>query len=277
MTVPRPHPPPREAAAFARAQQGFPGGAPVQRMSFFPALPVPLGLEVSTTQPHPCPYLAGRVAVSRGFACGDVPGWVYQELMDAGFRRSGRVFYQMACPGCRACVPIRVPVNTFRPSKSQRRVLRRNRDLGISLGRPRLTAEKADLYARYLAARHDRQMAADAPELEDFLYRSPTRTVEVCLRSPEGRLAGVGICDRTPLALSSVYFYFEPDFPRRSLGVFGSLVELRAARVLGLRYYYLGYWVRGCPKMEYKEAFRPCELLGTDGLWRPFGEALREG
>lgn len=243
-------------------------------MCFFPALPVPLGLEVSTTLPHPCPYLSGRTAVSRGFGCGDVPGWAYQELMDAGFRRSGRVFYQMACPGCRACVPIRVPVGTFRPSRSQRRISRRNGDLAVSVGAPRLTAEKAGLYARYLAARHDRQMAGDVPELEDFLYRSPTETVEVCLRNPEGRLVGVGICDRTPLALSSVYFYFDPELPRSSLGIFGSLVELRVAGALGLRYYYLGYWVGGCAKMEYKAVFRPCELLGTDGLWRPFEEAL---
>ncbi|MFU8856032.1 MAG: arginyltransferase [Deferrisomatales bacterium] len=240
-------------------------------MSFYPTLPVPLGLEVSATPPHECPYLPGRSAVSRGFRCDAVPGWAYQELMDAGFRRSGRVFYQMACPGCRNCVPLRVPVAGFRPGKSQRRVWRRNGNLEISLGPPELTGEKADLFRRYLAARHDGRMAGDPRELEGFLYRSPTDTLETCYRTPEGRLVGVGICDRTPTALSTVYFYFEPDCSPRGLGIFSSLAEIRLAEALGLTHYYFGYWIEGCPRMAYKAGFRPCELLGTDGLWRPFG------
>lgn len=249
------------------------GGARPQRMCFFPALPAPLGLEVASTPPHECPYLPGRTAVSRGFRCDAVPGWAYQELMDAGFRRSGRVFYQMACPGCRACVAIRVPVRAFRPDKGQRRIWRRNGDLNVSMGPPELTAEKADLYFRYLAVRHDRRMKGDRRELEEFLYRSPTETLEMCYREPGGRLLGVGICDRTPRALSTVYFYFEPDSSRRGLGIFSSLVEIRIARSLGLTHYYLGYWVGACPKMAYKAGFHPCELLGTDGVWRPFEAA----
>lgn len=265
--------PSTDAASAGRAGVHSASGAnPVapQAWCFYPALPVPLGLEVGTSAPYSCPYLPGRTAVSRGFRCDAVPGWAYQALMDAGFRRSGRVFYQMACPGCRACVPLRVPAATFRPSRSQRRVWRRNGDLDVSFGPPRLTREKVDLYRRYLAARHDRQMSGDREELEDFLYRSPTETLEACYREPGGRLVGVGICDRTPTALSTVYFFFEPDADRRSLGTFSSLVEVRAARTLGLPHYYLGYWVAGCPKMGYKSAFRPCELLGTDAVWRPF-------
>ncbi len=245
-------------------------------MCHFPALPVPLGLEVATTPPHACPYLPGRTAVSRGFLCDAVPGWAYQALMDAGFRRSGRVFYQMACPGCRACAPIRVPVATFRPRRSQRRVGGRNRDLELTVGPPAFSTEKADLYARYLAARHDRQMSGNIGELKDFLYRSPTETLEVSYRDPKGRLVGAGICDQTPKALSTVYFFFDPDLGQRGLGIFSSLVEIEMARSLGLPYYYLGYWVRGCPKMEYKAGFGPCELLGTDGIWRPFGAAVRD-
>ncbi|MBE0616936.1 MAG: arginyltransferase, partial [Proteobacteria bacterium] len=239
-----------------------------QETCFFPGLPVPLGLEVATTPPHECPYLPGRAAVSRGFRCDAVPGWAYQALMDAGFRRSGHIFYQMVCAGCRACVPIRVPVGPFQLSRSQRRVWRRNRDLKLTLGPPQLTAEKAELYARYLAARHDRQMSGEYGELEEFLYGSPTETQEMCYREPDGRLVGVGICDRTPEALSTVYFFFDPDHGRRGLGIFSSLVEIRVARSLGLSYYYLGYWVPGCPKMEYKSGFQPCQLLATDAVWR---------
>jgi leucyl-tRNA---protein transferase len=244
-----------------------------QTMCFYPALPVPLDLPVSTSAPHPCPYLPGLAAVTRGFRGDRVPGGAYQEFLDAGFRRSGRVFYQVACPGCRACRSIRVPTDTFRPSKAQRRLARRNRDLAVSWTTPILTAEKHELYRRYLAARHRGEMTGSWSELREFLYRSPTDTIEVTYRSPEGALLGVGLCDVTPQALSSVYFYFEPQEGRRGLGIFSSLVELRLAAAAGLPYYHLGYWVEGCPKMEYKAQFQPNELLCTDAVWRPFEEA----
>lgn len=236
----------------------------------YPGLPVPLEIPVSTAPPQPCPYLPGRTAVSRGFGCQVVPGWAYQLLMDAGFRRSGRVFYQPICPGCRACVAVRVPVAGFLVSKGQRRVEARNGDLRLELGPPVLTDEKHALYRAYLEARHDGQMGVERGEFEDFLYRSPTDTVEVCYRAGDGRLLAVGICDRTPLALSSVYFYFDPEENRRSLGIFGMLAEVRLACSLRLPYYYPGFWVEGCPKMAYKARLRPLEFLGTDGTWRAF-------
>ncbi len=242
---------------------------PPQHMSFYPSLPVPLGLPVETTPAHPCPYLPERVEMSRGFRCRTLPGWAYQALMDAGFRRSGDVFYQMTCPGCRGCVPIRVPVDRFRPSRSQRRILGRNRDLSFEIGRPAYSEEKNRLYARYLEARHDGMMTGSQGEFERFLCRSPTDTVEVCYRDPAGRLVGVGICDLTATALSTVYFYFDPELARRGLGIYSTLLEIRVARSLGLEHYYMGYWVEGSPKMHYKSAFRPCEILGTDGTWRP--------
>ncbi|GAB4263732.1 MAG: arginyltransferase [Deferrisomatales bacterium] len=245
---------------------------PPQTMSHFPALPVPLGVDAVTTGARECPYLPGRKEVSRAFRCDHVPGWAYQALMDAGFRRCGDVFYQMCCPGCRACVPLRVPVAAFRPSKSQRRTLRRNTDLSLSFGRPRLTEEKHRLYARYLEMRHDGKMSGSWQELEGFLYRSPTDTVEMTYRDPAGALLGVGICDLTPVAVSTVYFYFDPDQARRGLGTFSSLTEIAVARSLGLSYYYLGFWVKGCARMEYKSRLRPSEALCTDGRWRPFGE-----
>jgi arginine-tRNA-protein transferase len=194
--------------------------------------------------------------------------------MDSGFRRSGDVFYQMACPGCRACTPLRVPVAAFRPSKSQRRVLRRNLDLEVTFGKPVFSREKSALYGRYVDARHDGRMPGGAEELEETLYHSPTDTLEVCYRDPGGALVGAGLCDLTPLALSSVYFYFDPALKHRGLGTFSSLVEIDLARSLGLAYYYLGFWIEGCPKMQYKERFRPCELLCTDGRWRPFEAAV---
>jgi arginine-tRNA-protein transferase len=243
-------------------------------MSCYPAPPIPLGLEATVTPAHPCAYLPGRTSVSRGFRCGQVPDWAYQALMDAGFRRSGDVFYQMLCSHCRRCVPLRVPVEHFGRSRSQRRVWRRNQDLKISFGPPAATAEKHLLYRRYLLARHDGSMDGSWEEMEGFLFRSPTETLEVCYRDTDGELLGVGICDLTGTALSTVYFFFDPRAHRRSLGTFSSLTEIEMARKLGLAYYYLGYWVPGCGRMEYKSGFGPAEGLCTDGRWRPLVAAI---
>jgi arginine-tRNA-protein transferase len=242
-------------------------------MSFYPAPPIPLGLDATVTPPHPCAYLPGRTSISRGFRCGRVTDGAYQALMDAGFRRSGDVFYQMLCPSCRSCVPLRVPVAGFRRSRSQRRVWRRNQELRVTYGPPVATAEKHQLYRRYLDARHHGSMNGSWEEMEGFLFRSPTETLEVCYRGPTGRLLGVGICDLTGAALSTVYFFFDPAAGRRSLGTFSSLTEIEVARKLGLPYYYLGYWVPGCRRMEYKSALRPAEGLCTDGYWRSLEQA----
>ena len=128
-----------------------PGSSP-QHMSCYPALPIPLGLGATVTPPHPCAYLPGRTSISRGFRCGQVPDWAYQALMDAGFRRSGDVFYQMLCHHCRRCVPLRVPVSRFRCSRSQRRVWRRNQELRVSYGPPTATAENHRLTSMTLAS-----------------------------------------------------------------------------------------------------------------------------
>jgi arginine-tRNA-protein transferase len=192
--------------------------------------------------------------------------------MDAGFRRSGKVVYQPVCPGCRQCVPLRVPVASFTPSKSQRRAWRRNQDLTVTIAPPEPTLEKHDLYERY---RRDWHGSADPPSWEQFvsfLYDSPTQTLEFSYRDGAGHLLGIGICDLSPKSLSSVYFYFDPAQSGRALGTFSALYEIDWARRAGIPHYYLGYWVAGCTAMAYKNTFRPCELLGTDGVWRPWAD-----
>jgi arginine-tRNA-protein transferase len=224
---------------------------------------------------HDCSYLPGRQATSRGFVVGEMPGAVYHRFMDAGFRRSGKLVYQPVCRGCRACVPLRVPVESFKPSKSQRRCVRRNGDLSVGVDVPEATAEKFELYRRYTSEWHGRPAgfedeAADEgwETFESFLYDSPVETLEFCYRDAGGRLLAVGICDICPQALSSVYFYFDPAEAKRGLGTFGAVQEIEFARAQGMSHYYLGYWVLGCGAMEYKSSFRPCEILGGDGVWR---------
>jgi arginyl-tRNA--protein-N-Asp/Glu arginylyltransferase len=241
-----------------------------QTFSHWPGHPLPLPLELATTTEHDCSYLPGRQCRTRAFYTRRLPAIWYHRFMDAGFRRSGNVVYQPVCSGCRDCVPIRVPVDRFTPSKSQRRCWRRNQDLIVGVGLPEPTPEKHALYESYRIAWHG---AKDGEgdgwdSFVNFLYESPVDTLEVCYRDKGGRLLGVGLCDVCAQSLSSVYFYFDPGYASRGLGTFSALWEIELARKENLPHYYLGYWVAGCGAMEYKSSFRPCEMLGSDGMWR---------
>lgn len=227
----------------------------------------PVAISLTVLPDVPCPYLPGRVETLRAVMASSIDGETYRAFMDAGFRRSGRMIYQPVCAGCRECVPIRVPVGAFCPSKSQRRAVGRNRDLRITADPPRLTDEKFALYARYVRDWHGRPEEADWGSLEQFLYDSPTQTVEFEYRTPDGRLIGVGICDVSSTSLSSVYFYFDPAEHKRALGTFSAIYEIDWARQQGMEHYYLGYWVRDCSAMNYKTNFRPYELLDEKGSW----------
>ena len=243
--------------------------APAQTFSYYPAQPPPVRVRLSTLPDHPCPYLPGRVAFDRAVWADDLPADVYQRFMDAGFRRSGKLLYQPACRGCRACMPIRVPVRSFQPDKSQRRCARKNADLVVTVGRPELTDEKFELYRTYVRDWHRRGEPETAEGLRSFLYDSPLpSTIEFEYRTASSQLLAVGICDVCETSLSSVYFYFDPKASGRGLGTYGALMEIRHSRDAGLRYYYLGYWVAGCGAMEYKQNFTPNEVLATDGRWR---------
>jgi len=233
----------------------------------------PVSVRLTTLAPHPCPYLPDRQSTLRGFVTSRIDSNLYHAFMDAGFRRSGRLVYQPVCAGCRACVPLRVPVDRFRPSKSQRRCTRKNCDLTVTVGEPTATQEKFALYQRYMALWHGRgdgesDPADDWETFESFLYDSPVETVEFCYRDRAGRLLAVGICDVCAASVSSVYFYHEPAESRRGLGTFGALHEIETARTWGVPHYYLGYWVNGCDTMQYKASFQPCEVLHSDGQWR---------
>lgn len=245
----------------------------VQLSCAYPGLPAPVDVPLVSLPEHPCPYLPGRVAEDRAIWAGTMPAGLYEQFMDSGFRRSGRLIYQPICKGCRACMSIRVPVPTFDPDKSQRRCRRRNSDLTVTRHRPRFSDEKLELYQKYIHKWHGRPETDSASSLESFLYESPLETtIEFEYRLTDGQLLAVGICDVCPNSLSSVYFYFDPDHSRRGLGTFGSLREIEFARSKGIHYYYLGYWVGRCPAMDYKRNFRPNELLQSDGSWRPFNQ-----
>lgn len=233
-----------------------------------PALPAPVRVPLTTFPDHECAYLPDRIATTRGVFAADFDGDVYTKFLDANFRRSGRLLYQPVCRGCRECVSIRVPVDRFHPSKSQRRVARRNRDLHLYVSSAVADHERFDLYRRYCLKWHKHEVGPTYPEFERFLYDSPVESIDFSYRDSMGKLLAVGICDVSKDALSSVYFYFDPEESHRSLGTFGALCEIDYARKTKIPFYYLGYLVRECKSMRYKADFKPYQLLDPSGVWR---------
>ena len=215
----------------------------------------------------PCPYLPDREfhAFHPNLAPGSPP---YRQLMDQRFRRSGGHLYRPICPGCDACQPLRVEVEAFRPRADQRRCARRNADLVLAWHPRGLDREREDLYRRYQRAVH---RSPDEPAPPDFLVEDGgVPGGELHARDAAGRLVAVSICDRFADALSSVYCYYDPALAKRGLGTFMALQELAFCRAQGLRWWYVGFLVRGCAKMEYKARYRPHELL-EGGRWVRYG------
>ncbi|MCC7290821.1 MAG: arginyltransferase [Phycisphaerales bacterium] len=219
-----------------------------------------------------CPYLPERRATLSGHAFiqpGSLPPADYDQLLSENFRRAGVVVYRPRCRGCSACKSLRVPVATFAPTKSMRRVLRLNEDVDVRIAAPDPSMESYDVYRRYLELRHDRTMSDDFVSFASFLYVSPTLTQEITYRLGD-RLLAISIVDRVPSGLSSVYVFFDPEFADRSPGTFSALWEIDYCRREELPYYYLGYHVTGARTMEYKARFRPNEILSEAGEWTPF-------
>jgi arginine-tRNA-protein transferase len=225
------------------------------------------------SEPHDCLYLPGQVAEMEYTAVAALDGAEYLALMDRGYRKFGPLVFRPVCAACAACRPIRVPVARFVPSASQRRALKRNRDLEVRVGAPRVDAARLELYSRYHLAQAARRgwPATDksADEYEFSFVRNPLPAAEISAWEGDA-LRAVVLVDVVPGALSDVYHYHDPDASDRGLGTFVLLETLALARRLDRAYVYLGYYVAGCRSMVYKARFRPCELLDTDGVWREF-------
>ncbi len=219
-----------------------------------------------------CPYLPGRVA--------RMP--LYRQLRrlslaeaDARFanaeRRVGTCLYRTSCPTCSACEGIRVPVERFRPSKSQRRVRNKWAERGrVEVGPASFSEEKLALFNRHKTERG--LVADDDGEMSPLGYVS--WLVQSCVLTVEMRyffdddLVGVGVLDLGEESASSVYFFFDPDFSALSPGVYSALQEIELCRRSGRKYLYLGLYVEDCRQLSYKAQYRPHERL-VDGDWRP--------
>ena len=232
-----------------------------------------------TTAPLPCPYVAGRTErkVVTEIAGADADE-LHDRLSRAGFRRSHNIAYAPVCPSCNACVPIRIPVDRFRPGRTLRKCERANGDIEGFEVPAHATTEQYALFQRYQAARH---VEGDMAGMTFYDYRAmvedtPIDTFMVEFRGPDDRLVGACLTDRLGDGLSAVYSFFDPDLDRRSLGSYAVLWLIERARVVELPYVYLGYWVADSRKMAYKSRFRPSEIL-TGGIWRQLDEHPQAG
>lgn len=229
-----------------------------------------------TTAPLPCPYLAGRTerkVVTE--LSGTDAETLHDRLSRAGFRRSHNIAYSPVCPGCQACIPIRIVAGSFEPDRTQRRIARANLDISAIEMPPRATAEQFALFNRYQKARHaDGDMAAMGfYDYRAMIEDTPITTTVVEFRDPTDKLMGACLTDRLSDGLSAVYSFYESGEDKRSIGTFIVLWLVQRARELGLPYVYLGYWVPESRKMAYKARFRPSEVL-MGGAWRVLGESV---
>lgn len=221
--------------------------------------------------PQECGYLPGLQAINAVMDPMVVPDRaLYSRLVDLGFRRSGPRIYRPACGSCTACIALRIPVASFRPNRSQRRVRRQHAGLRVIERDPVFRQEHYELYRRYLEARHPGG-GMDETGPEDYLSFLACEGVDTRFFEfgADGRCLVVAVVDVLANGLSAVYTFYEPELPGSSLGAYAVLWQIEAARRMGVDWLYLGYWVEACRKMNYKIRYQPCELF-IDGRWRPF-------
>jgi arginine-tRNA-protein transferase len=234
----------------------------------------------TTEGPEQCQYLPDRLSTLDVQLVGRISPAEYEARMNEGWRKFGRILFRPRCAGCTECRPMRLPVELFRPDRSQRRAIQRNADLNVRIERPAMDSSRLELWNRYHAWQSERkgwpESSAD-PWHYSFTYvKNPIPSLEVAAYEGD-RLLGVALLDVTPNSLSGIYHYYDPECTDRSLGKFLMLRSIQAAKELGKKYFYLGYYVAGCGSMEYKAGFRPCEILSIEGKWQSHVDISPDG
>lgn len=198
----------------------------------------------------------------------------YQRRMLRGWRRFGMAFFRPNCPDCQRCLSLRIPTDTFEPNRSQRRAVRGNRDLELTIHTPQVSEEKLRLHYRYHEHQHefrdwDRERPISSTEYASSFVNNPFGVEEWQYRL-DGVLIGVGYVDVLPVGLSAIYFFYDPDHRDRSLGTFNVMSLLEESRRRNLPHLYLGYYVEECQSLKYKATFLPNEVLTPTGRWATY-------
>jgi arginine-tRNA-protein transferase len=248
------------------------------------------------TSQNLCAYLKDRFHNLYYFTSDKISGKQYKLFLDDGFRRSGKFIYKPFCINCYECQILRIPLHSFKKSKSQRRIWKRLIDrIQYKIQKPLFTIEKLSLYYRYLNIIHKDSFYEDIKDFhkihhnimnkllnkdlelnkEEHFFLEPLKKnyqsffIETCLENDltkellifeNQKLIGVGIFDLADDYWSSVYFFYDPDYSQYSLGNFSVLLEMEIAKQQGFNYYYPGYYIENCDKMNYKKNFRPNEI-----------------
>jgi len=236
-----------------------------------------LSLITYTTPPGTCGYLPDRTWQLEYEVVGEMTAREYERRLAQGWRHFGHALFHPQCPTCRACQSLRVPVWRFQPSRSQRRARKANEGhIRLEIGAPEVSREKLRLHDRFHSFQAEHKgwplhSPKDADSYVTSFIENPFAVREWCYYLGD-QLVGVGYVDELPSSLSAIYFFYEPSERQRCLGTWNVLNIIDYARQRRLEYLYLGYYVAGCPSLEYKATFRPNEAYGADGLWHPFRE-----
>tara|TARA_B110000902_G_scaffold265918_1_gene351743 strand:- start:2693 stop:3403 length:711 start_codon:yes stop_codon:yes gene_type:complete len=228
-------------------------------------------IKVFATKPHPCSYLSDRDATTLFIDPNvNITKELYSRLSELGFRRSGEHVYKPQCESCQACVATRIPSTTFMASKSQKRVLAKNKDVAISFTNTIADDEYYQLYQSYITEQHsDGDMyPANREQYDSFLNCHWDSSTYMTFRL-NGKLIAVAVTDIMQDAMSAIYTFYDPALASRSLGTFCVLSQIQHAQQQGWPHLYLGYWIKQSPKMAYKTKFRPIEVL-KQGQWQPY-------
>ncbi|MFI3178656.1 MAG: arginyltransferase [Methylococcaceae bacterium] len=227
-----------------------------------------ISIPLVLSQEHPCGYLETKIAQSLFVHPSySITTSTYAHLLEQGFRRSGEEVYAPHCTHCSACIPARLPLKKFKPSKSQRRCMRKNIETQVNIKPAIFEQAHYDMYLRYQAIRHpEGSMINTSPENYFSFLSSSWCNTQFVEFSINNELAGIAIIDQFDEAWSAVYTFFEPKFSDYSLGVYAILWQIQQANLQQKEYLYLGFWLKDCPKMSYKTCYQPIQLL-IDKQW----------
>lgn len=217
--------------------------------------------EPDFSEPVDCPYIEGGKFTQEYFYAYDLNEKEFDQFLSTGWRRFGLFFFRPSCVHCQSCIPLRVSTTRFSPTKSQRRVLKKNSETSIRLSPPEYRDEIFEIYKKHSKVKFGQD--STLAHFKDSFFRQAVPSVQSEYYI-DGKLVALGFLDISSKALSSVYFIYDPDFSEYSLGNFSIMKEIEISRELGIEYYNLGYWIEENKKMSYKGKFSPYQTYHWD-------------